>query len=154
MVPRNVTEAVKPPRPAPKEMRPLSLEETRRLFEAAKGQTRGPVRPRRHHRNEAGRAAGVEVARRDLKNATVSVSRTLTRSGGTLLSRGAKDEEEPPVHPPDAAGCRSLEAHLERQLREIGILGDRYEDQGLLFTTSTGARSTLPTCAKGASHTS
>jgi integrase len=32
----------------------------------------------------------------------------------------------------------ALETHLERQLREIGILGDRYEDQGLLFTTSTG----------------
>ena len=29
-------------------------------------------------------------------------------------------------------------AHLERQLREIGILGDRYADRGLLFTTSTG----------------
>jgi hypothetical protein len=32
----------------------------------------------------------------------------------------------------------ALEAHLERELREIGILGDRYKDQGLLFTTSTG----------------
>lgn len=32
----------------------------------------------------------------------------------------------------------ALEAHLERQLREIGILGDGYKDQGLLFTTSTG----------------
>jgi integrase len=32
----------------------------------------------------------------------------------------------------------ALEEHLERQLREIGILGDCYEDQGLLFTTGTG----------------
>jgi hypothetical protein len=32
----------------------------------------------------------------------------------------------------------SLESHLDRQLREMGILGDPYEDRGLLFTTSTG----------------
>jgi hypothetical protein len=32
----------------------------------------------------------------------------------------------------------TLREHLERQLREIDILGDRYEDQGLLFTTDTG----------------
>jgi hypothetical protein len=37
MVPRNVTEAVSPPRPAPKEMRPLSPEEARRLLDAAEG---------------------------------------------------------------------------------------------------------------------
>jgi integrase len=34
---RNATEAVKPPRPAKREMRPLNPEETRRLLEAAHG---------------------------------------------------------------------------------------------------------------------
>jgi integrase len=37
MVPRNVTDAVEPPRPAPKEMRPLSPAEARKLLEAAQG---------------------------------------------------------------------------------------------------------------------
>jgi integrase len=37
MVPRNVTEAVSPPRPAPKEMRPLTSEEARRLLQEARG---------------------------------------------------------------------------------------------------------------------
>ena len=37
MVPRNVTEAVRPPRSAPKEMRPLSPEEARRLLRATRG---------------------------------------------------------------------------------------------------------------------
>jgi integrase len=32
----------------------------------------------------------------------------------------------------------ALKAHLGYQLRQIVILGDRYEDQGLLFTTDTG----------------
>src|SRR5918994_3601100 len=38
MVPRNVTEAVEPPQPAPKEMRPLSPTEARRLLDAARGE--------------------------------------------------------------------------------------------------------------------
>src|SRR5919112_2466950 len=37
LIPRNVTEAVKPPRPASEEMRPLSSEETRRLLNEAHG---------------------------------------------------------------------------------------------------------------------
>jgi integrase len=32
----------------------------------------------------------------------------------------------------------ALETHLQCQLQEIGILGDRYADRGLLFTTGTG----------------
>ena len=32
-----------------------------------------------------------------------------------------------------------MRAHLKRQLRDIEILGDRYQDQGLVFTTNTGA---------------
>src|SRR5215212_368611 len=32
-----------------------------------------------------------------------------------------------------------LRAHLKRQLQDIEILGDRYQDQGLVFTTDTGA---------------
>src|SRR3712207_9217041 len=37
LIPRNVTEAVKPPRPAAEEIRPLSSEETRRLLNEARG---------------------------------------------------------------------------------------------------------------------
>jgi integrase len=85
MVPRNVTEAVSPPRPAPKEMRPLSPEEARRLLDAAEGD-----------RLEAlyvlavttGMRQGELLALRwqdvDLKNGTISVRRTLTRNGGSI----------------------------------------------------------------------
>jgi integrase len=37
MIPRNAADAVKAPRPAPEEMRPLSPEEARKLIEAARG---------------------------------------------------------------------------------------------------------------------
>jgi integrase len=35
--------------------------------------------------------------------------------------------------------CRQLGEHLERQLRDVEILGDRSQDQGLVFATDTGA---------------
>ena len=38
---------------------------------------------------------------------------------------------------PQAA--EALRVHLKRQLQDIEILGDRYQDQGLVFTTNTGA---------------
>jgi len=37
LIPRNVTEAVKAPRPEKKEIRPLSPEQSRRLLEAVRG---------------------------------------------------------------------------------------------------------------------
>ena len=37
LIPRNPADAVKAPRPMPKEMRPLSAKEARRLLDAAKG---------------------------------------------------------------------------------------------------------------------
>ena len=37
MIPRNICEAVNPPRPAPEEMRTLCAQEMRRLLEAARG---------------------------------------------------------------------------------------------------------------------
>lgn len=85
MVPRNVAEVVKAPRPTPKEMHPLGAEETRRLLEAARGD-----------RLEALYVLAVTTGMRqgellalkwsdvDLKNSTVSVRRTLTKSGGRL----------------------------------------------------------------------
>ena len=88
MVPRNVTEAVEPPRPAPREMRPLSPAEARRLLDAAGGE-----------RFEALYVLAVTTGMRqgellalkwsdldleDPENATVSVGRTLTRIGGRV----------------------------------------------------------------------
>jgi integrase len=139
MVPRNVTEAVEPPRPAPKEMRPLSPAEARRLLDAAGGE-----------RFEALYVLAVTTGMRqgellalkwqdvDLQNGTLSVGRTLTRVGGrvALGEPKTKKSRRSIRLTPRAAG--TLRAHLERQLREIEVLGDRYQDQGLLFATDTG----------------
>jgi integrase len=139
MVPRNVTDAVEPPRPAPREMRPQSPAEARKLLDAAQGD-----------RLEAlyvlaattGMRQGELLALKwqdvDLGNATVSVRRTLTRSGGryTLGEPKTKKSRRSIRLTPRAANV--LEQHLERQLSDIQMLGDNYADQGLVFSTDTG----------------
>jgi len=139
MVPRNVAEVVKAPRPVPKEMRPLSAEETRRLFEAARGD-----------RLEAlyvlavtsGMRQGELLALKwqdvDLENATISVRRTLTKSGGRLLLGEPKTKKSRRTIRLTKAAAQTLRDHLTRQMREIERLGDLYRDEGLVFTTEVG----------------
>ncbi|MEJ7843700.1 MAG: site-specific integrase [Rubrobacter sp.] len=139
MVPRNVAEAVRPPRPAPKEMRPLSPEETRGLLRAARGERLEPLYVLAV---TTGMRQGELLALRwqdvDLENATVSVRRTLTRDGGRVVIGEPKTKKSRRSISLTPRAVEALGAHLERQLGEIQILGDRYEDRGLLFATDTG----------------
>ena len=140
MVPRNVTEAVEPPRPASKEMRPLSPSEARAFLDAARGE-----------RFEAlyvlavttGMRQGELLALRwqdvDLEDATISVRRTLTRDGGRVIIGEPKTRKSRRLIRLTSQATGVLRRHLERQLWEIQMLGDGYADQGLVFTTTTGA---------------
>jgi integrase len=91
LIPRNPADAVTAPRPATEEMRPLSVEETRRLLEAAKEDrlealyvlavTTGMRR---------GELLGLKWSDVDLESATVSIRRTLTRvDNGKSAALGA-----------------------------------------------------------------
>ena len=75
----------------------------------------------------------------DLKNAVVSVRRTLTRSGGKVVFGEPKTKKSRRSIRLTPQAMEVLRAHLKRQLRDIEILGDRYQDQGLVFSTDTGA---------------
>jgi integrase len=74
----------------------------------------------------------------DVENAVVSVRRTLTRRGGKIAFGEPKTKKSRRSIRLTAQAVEALRSHLERQLWEIGILGDRYQDQGLVFTTDTG----------------
>ncbi|MBA2693071.1 MAG: site-specific integrase [Rubrobacter sp.] len=140
MVPRNVTEATDPPKPTPKEMRPLSTEEVHRLLEAARGD-----------KLEALYVLAVTTGMRqgellalkwqdiDLENTTLSVRRTLTRDGGRFTIGEPKTKKSRRSIRLTTQAAQTLKEHLSRQLRDIEMLGDRYEDRGLVFTTETGA---------------
>jgi len=142
MVPRNVSEAVKAPRPAPKEMHPLSPEQARRLLDAARGErfealyVLAVTTGMRQGELLALRWSDVDLE--DPEQATVSVRRTLTRNGGRVAFGEPKTKKSRRSIRLTPQAVRALREHLERQLREIEMLGDRYEDQGLLFATDTG----------------
>jgi len=83
MVPRNVSDAVKPPRPDPREMRPLSPVEARKLLDAAQGDRLEALYVLAVHTGmRQGELLALKWQDVDMENATVSVRRTLTRSGG------------------------------------------------------------------------
>jgi integrase len=140
LIPRNVCEAVKPPRPVPEEeMRTLSPEETRRLLETAHGE-----------RLEAlyvlavttgmrqGELLGLKWQDVDLEAGTLGIQRTLTRHGGKVALGEPKTKKSRRTIYLTEAATRVLGAHLERQLEEIERSGDAYGDQGLVFTTEAG----------------
>jgi integrase len=141
LIPRNPTDAVKPPRPAPEEMRPLSSEEARRLLDAATGDklealyvlavTTGMRR---------GELLGLKWSDVDLESATVSIRRTLTRidNGKRVALGDTKHKNSRRTVRLTPQAVEALRVHLERQLGEIVALGDLYDDQGLVFTSEAG----------------
>ena len=140
LVPRNVAEAATPPRPAPKEMYALSVDEARRLLEAAGEDRLEALYVLAIH---TGMRQGELLALRwqdvDLENAVASVRRTLTRRGGKVVFGEPKTKKSRRSIRLTPQAVEALRAHLKRQLQDIEILGDRYQDQGLVFTTNTGA---------------
>jgi integrase len=140
LVPRNVADVVKPPRPVPKEMVALSTDETHKLLETASGDRLEALYILAIH---TGMRQGEMLALRwqdvDMENAVVSVRRTLTRSGGKVAFGEPKTKKSRRSIRLTPQGVGGLRSHLERQLRDMEILGDHYRDQGLVFTTDTGA---------------
>jgi integrase len=143
LLPRNPADAVKAPRPSPKEMRPLSAPEVDRLLEAA-----------RSDRLEAlyvlavctdmrvGELLGLEWADivLDGSPATVHIRRTLTRiDNGRRLALGepkTKTSRRTVRRTPRAV--EALRTHKVRQAEEKLRAGAHYEDQGLVFAGESG----------------
>lgn len=140
LVTRNVAAAAKPPRPNPnKEMRTLSTEETHRLLDAARGD-----------RFEAlyvlavttgmreGELLGLKWEDVSLDSKALQIRRTLTRHGGRVtLGEPKTKKSRRPVNLTEAA-VDALRAHLQNQMKEIELLGDVYEDNGLVFANEVG----------------
>jgi integrase len=119
LIPRNATEAVKPPQVRREEMRPLTAEQVKVLFEAAKGD-----------RLEAlyvlavttglrqGELLGLKWDDIDLEVGTLQVRRTLTTAkGGPILSAPKTKGSRRTVRLSQTA-LEALRGHLERQLGE------------------------------------
>jgi integrase len=138
LIPRNAAD-VKAPRPAPKEMRPLSEGEARTFLDAARGD-----------RFEAlyvlaistglrrGELLGLRWDDVDLERGTLRVGRALVREGGrhavgeTKTRRGRRQVNL------TSRTVTALRAHRTRQLEEKIRLAGLYENRGLIFATQKG----------------
>jgi integrase len=139
MIPRNATDAVKAPRPAPEEMYPLSPEEASKLMEAAHGDK---LEALYILAVQTGMRQGELLALKwedvDLNRGVIHVRRTLVRNGGRIaLGEPKTKNSRRPVNFTGAA-VKALKTHLEQQLEDIERLGDLYCDDGLVFTSGVG----------------
>jgi integrase len=139
LIPRNATEAVRPPQVRREEMRPLTAEQVKVLFEAAKGD-----------RLEAlyilavtaglrqGELLGLKWDDIDLEAGTLQVRRTLTTAkGGPVLSAPKTKGSRRTVRL-SKTGLEALRSHLERQLGEIDQVGGLWRENGLIFASEIG----------------
>jgi integrase len=140
LIPRNVTEAVKAPRPVKKEMMPLSPDQARTLLEAARGE-----------RLEALYALAVTTGMRqgellglkwqdvDMETGTLQVRRTLSTATGSGIRFGAPKtaKSRRSIRIPELA-LSSLRRHRRSQLQERMRFVGLWEDHDLVFTTRVG----------------
>ncbi len=140
LIPRNATEAVSAPRPAPKEMRPLSAEEAKKLLEAAGDDQLEALWVLAVHTGmRQGELLALKWTDVDLEAAKVSVRRTLTRESGHYRLGEPKTKGSRRTVKLTGAATDALRSHLSRQMNEMDRLGDLYWDQGLVFTSGSGA---------------
>ena len=104
---------------------PLSAEEARRLLEAARGDRLEALYVLALHTGmRQGELLALKWKDVDLENATLSVRRTITKSGGRLFLGEPKTKKSRRTIDLTEASVRALREHLARQTEEITILGD------------------------------
>jgi integrase len=141
LIPRNVTEAVKPPQIQKEEMRPLTSGQAKTLLKFVRSEA---------DRLEAlyvmavttglrqGELLGLKWDDVDLEAGTLQVRRTLTtgKSGPVLSSPKTKGSRRT-VRLSQTA-LIALRSHLNRQLGEIDRAGSLWRENGLIFASETG----------------
>jgi integrase len=140
LIPRNAAD-VKAPRPAPKEMRPLSEGEACTFLDVARtsGDRFEPLYVLAITTGlRRGELLGLRWEDVDLERGTLRVGRSLVREEGrhtvgeTKTRRGRRQVNLTP------RTVNALKAHRKRQLEERMRLAETYKDHGLVFSTSIG----------------
>jgi integrase len=141
LIPRNVTEAVTAPRPAPEEVRPLDAGQVTTLLRAAR---------EAGDRLEALYVLAVSTGARqgellalkwedvDFERKTLRLRRTLTRNKGTITLGQPKTAKSRRTVPLTARAVAALKHHKAAQNEERLRLAGLYEDRGLVFANEAG----------------
>jgi len=139
LIPRNVCEAVKPPKVERKEIKPLDQEQAKVLLEAARGDRLEALYVLAVHTGmREGELLGLEWEDVDLERDVLRLRRALIREGGKVVLEDLKTpKSRRSVRLTRAAGD-ALRTYLERQLEEMERWGALYQPGGLVFATESG----------------
>lgn len=139
LIPRNVCEAVKPPKVERKEITPLDREQAKALLEAASGDRLKALYVLAIHTGmRQGELLGLKWDDVDLERGVLRLRRALVREGGKVTLGDLKTPKSRRSIRLTRVAADALRAHLERQLEEMERMGSLYEPGGLVFATETG----------------
>jgi integrase len=139
LVPRNVSEAVDPPRIHRKEMHPLSPLQARTFLEAAREDRLEALYVVAVHCGlRQGELFGLRWNDVDLETGTIHVNRSLsqTKDGPTFtVPKTSKSRRTVQI---TNGAIEALKCHSQRQADEMVRMGTLYGDQGLVFASEVG----------------
>jgi integrase len=138
LIPRNVTGGIKAPRPKKKEINPLSAEQARTFLKAIRDDPLEALYVLALHRGlRQGELLGLKWDDVDLEAGTLQVRRSLSLTKDGHVFEQPKNSKGRSIELTHSA-TDALRSHLQRQLKEIEALGDKYQDQGLIFPGEKG----------------
>jgi len=140
LVPRNVTDAVDPPKLVREEINALSPEETRRFLATARGDRLEALYVLAIHCGpRRGELLGLRWSDVDLDAGTLRINRQLQRmrDGSGLVFSEPKNKKARRTIRLTKAASEALRRHRKRQAEEK-LYGTLYEDQDLIFATTIG----------------
>jgi integrase len=139
LIPRNVTEAVKPPQIRREEIHPLMPEQVNALLSAARGDRLEALYVLAIHTGlRQGELLGLKWDDVDLEEGTLQVRRTLTTAKGGLVLSTPKTKGSRRTVKLTQSAIEALRSHLQRQLGEIDRAGSLWEENGLIFASEKG----------------
>src|SRR5918999_245859 len=139
LIPRNATEAVRPPQVRKEEIRPLTAEQVKMLFEAERGDRLESLYILAVHTGlRQGELLGLKWGDVDLEAGTLQARRMLTTAKGAPVRRAPKSKASRRTVKLSPTALKALRSHLERQLREIDQAGDLWRENGLIFASESG----------------
>lgn len=138
LIPRNVADGIKAPRPKKKEINPLNPDQAKTFLKAVRGDRFEALYVLAVHCGlRQGELLGLKWADVDLKVGKLRVRRTLSLTKSGHVYEQPKNGKGRSIELTQAAS-ETLRIHLKRQLEEIERLGDDYQDQGLIFPGERG----------------
>jgi integrase len=138
LIPRNDTEAVKPPQPSREEMRPLTPEQAKLSLQVAHdtGDRLEALYVLAIHTGlRQGELLGLKWDDVDLEDGSLQVRRTLTITKDGPVFTSPKTTDSRRSVKLTSKAMEALKHHLERQLGEIDRVSSLWSEHGLIFAS-------------------